>query len=169
MCLRTCMAPPEHHLTHHAGSCVFIEKFKAESSIDSAPLMVYVSRFECRVRLHPVFLSLGRKALVARSGVLGWNPCVLREIKCFTCVLSLWQQYLDNGCCMIDTAPLLLLSVFIWNLFFFFTMSMKRRILSFLILCIDDELDNGPAITAPAIRHEARRMWVHDKICRRQT
>lgn len=37
-----------------------------------------------------------------RSGALRWRVCAERH----TCVLSLWQQYLDNRCCVIDTAPL---------------------------------------------------------------
>ncbi len=53
------------------------------------------------------------------------------------CVLSLWQQYLNNSHSMIDNAPLsFLFKVFI------FTTSIKRRIPS-LILCVNHELHNN--------------------------
>ncbi len=40
----------------------------------------------------------------------------------------------------------------------------------FLILCMDDELNNNkaPTVTAPAIRQTAQMMWVHNTIRWRQ-
>ncbi len=89
------------------------------------------------------------------------NICLRRNV-CF--VLLLWQQYLDNGCCMIDTVWFI---CFLFeNFFFYFDHQMEDASLT---LCLDGELynSNGRPITAPAIRHQARRMCVHDTICRR--
>ncbi len=54
-------------------------------------------------RVHWAFCFLGRDVLVVHCGV--------KKKRC-TLLLSLWQQFLDSSCCMIDTALLLLLFIF---------------------------------------------------------
>ncbi len=72
---------------------------------------------------------VAERALTVRSGVLGWSACPSQEKFC-TCVLFPWQKYLLT---LIWSTPLRCFYLFsVWNLFSF-TMSIKRRMLSFTL------------------------------------
>lgn len=77
----------------------------------------------------------------------------------------LWQQYLNNQCCMINIMFCLCFLCF----FYYEHLTEVLPCLAF-ILIMDDELNNGdvPAVTGPAVNCRARKMWVHDTIHRRQ-
>lgn len=98
--------------------------------------------------------------MAVRSGTLREKALHVRLVS-MTTISSQWPLY--------DPALLLFTVCFLFEMGFFSLWASKRWMLALTLRTGDEPNNNGgPAITAPAIRRGARRMWVHDTIPRRQ-